>query len=284
VSNGAEITGGVLAMSGLDVCDGGGALQTVCVPVFEDLSGPYVIRMDAVIDENCPGCEYTAVAFGSAPTGTPRVRVHVPYAQSGNHSFCLGEAAYGGDIDLFVGGMVPNGCANFARTLDLDNVVLEPADPVECPAPGTVLNGDMQLGNAGWDITWTSNGASVTWQGAVDIEMTMDLPAGVCSTARVEGQISVPLTTTVPNAAVTFAGTADGSFNLRVMNGDVNAYQSFAGTGQEESYAWCMPPELAGGVFTVQVEISNAGSCAAMPARQLVADDFTIVSDAGSCP
>jgi hypothetical protein len=197
-----------------------------------------------------------------------------------DYTLCLGERAASGPITPRVevgGGFFPS-CAGL---VSFDDVAIVPAP--DCPAVGTVTNGDFE-GPAGWDpmrvvVAETGGHAAYLFDG----------PGCESGNVSMLGELSIPLATTLPNAALQYRARGhlqEGG----VLLGDLDT----AGTitriidtaslpATEATQRTCLPAGSLGTISRLELRF-NDNDCGRTMALEAWLDDFTIVSDPALCP
>jgi hypothetical protein len=281
---------GELQLDMTAICSGGTARQTVTMPSVADAE-PLALRITQTSDcwtsggGPCAG-PATAVTINGATT------LFGATAPSGATMACLGERAYGGTYDIFVGAGDRSSCALGASAdVLVDHLDIEPS--AGCPVPGTLPDGDFEATQP----AWTAAAPAHDTAGAPPVA-EIQLGAGsdgsraghftvatACDDARLQGLISPPLAA-IPNLAVQLAYHGTGAAPLQLaLNGVVIGSVPAAGPGWSTARA-CVPEGLKG--TTVQAALGIAGravgggSCAAS-ATDFVVDDLRFVSD-HTCP
>lgn len=270
------------------VCDGAELLQTICVPGTYETLGPMVLALFAR-SEGCSDPFFCSGRGGVRFDGHfQQVGQYLSVEYGEERHMCLGEAAYGGTVDLALtalGGDATGTCepahtAGFAY----DNLALATAPADLCPAPGTILNGDFEGGDVGW--TFTGEGV-IEDSGSGNMWARLSVDAGTCGATRMYGTISQPLRATVPNTALRLRawGLPDWEFNIRLEGASKDDVLFFTGTGSWENLTFCLSQENEGVVHDIEVHVDfPGGTCATQPYRYLYVDDMAIVSSASSCP
>ncbi len=196
-------------------------------------------------------------------------------------SSCLGESAYGSEVDFTLRGFTM-GVAG--TSIQYDNVWLDVVDEETCPAVGTFLNGDMQ-GTFGWaPCSATTGSISYGLDGVTPYVQISGIGAQNDITCM-KGWFSAPLATTMAHQALKFAYRSGG----RASGGYDFIAQTPAGAMQYLDYdtsSWkevirCIPADLAGRAEIFQ--FSRGGRWNGD--NDFVAiKDARIESDAVACP
>lgn len=177
--------------------------------------------------------------------------------------------------------------------IELDRFEILVADEGECPAPGTVLNGEANLGEGGWffEFQLTSDGGGVT--GALEAGVgsagssgaRIFKKAGSGDRAAMGTQISVPLPSSLASPALRFWWNASNGSRFRSevgtfigLTSSVNILDTLVGSGAPETYTYCLPPWTHGNVVDLSFTPFRAGDFVA-ETSELVVDDVEVVSD-----
>lgn len=201
----------------------------------------------------------------------------------GIRSYCLGEAAYGGEVEIELSND-PNQSSLSCPTeadLQIDHVEIVVAEPGQCPAPGEVMNGDFEeLG--GWEFTPGGQSATAGIEegvGVDDSRAAVLAATGLCDRARMRGTLSVPAASSMPSPAI--------ELRWKVTNGrlvtfaiDDRPWATLEGNGFARTARYCLPPWMRGGVHWIEAELTVlSGACADPVPRELVLDDLRIVNE-----
>ncbi|WP_373045709.1 hypothetical protein [Vulgatibacter sp.] len=154
-------------------------------------------------------------------------------------SLCLGERAFGGDVELAL--LAPALCSDRGQLL-VDDVRIEPAS-YRCPAFATVLNGSFDGGHHGWLLQPSPSGtARIGFGEAGDPGASAFLDASSrCSNTRLTGKVSVPLATRVAHPALEVHYLGGNGARAAVSLGRYAA-GTLEGTGTERIARICLPP------------------------------------------
>lgn len=190
---------------------------------------------------------------------------------------CLGESAYGGDVE--VGFRRTNQCGSWS--VDRATVVPDPS----CLVAGAVASGDFQTPN----VWLTSGGAGTTTAGLAGISgrLAADDP---CPVPRLTGKMHVPLSMARPALAVSYQGTAGVYADLGLSGGRFQSggpptipslpFGRLVGTGAFERVNVCLPEWARGTIRALDVSMPARGTdCAQASAAEFLVDDFTVVED-----
>ena len=222
-------------------------------------------------------------------------------------TFCLGEGGYG---------EAPNGGPVHVRlsaselladcedelskpVLRIDQFTIRPADAVECPEPGTVLNGAADVGSSEWrklvdgDVE-AGLVAGVGREGGSGSGARLYREAGATGRATISTQISVPLPASVTSPALAFwwRGTTGKLFEVEMgtlvsLEDRGRQVDTLIGTVNTEvpgdvgeNYVYCLPPWTHGSVLDLSFSLPE--DVTAEPV-ELVVDAVTIIPDEEDC-
>ncbi len=240
-------------------CFGGTVSQTVPVPAYET-ADPLWLKFNARMGSTAAGQPAPAVTIDGVMY---RVRIKSSTEWVTN-TFCLGESAYGTDVEIVLTRFdVPASC-NF-DPFHIDDLVIEPAPSGACPAPGDgVLNGDFSQDGVGWpDLTDGNSGPYVTVAGG-----TMTMTSTRCGAdPTTTGRMWVPAVDDAPNLALEIvysgAGPADDLELTVSLNGSRVAVLPATG-GSEASRRFCLPPWPRGSTADLGLTayLTSGGPCA----------------------
>jgi hypothetical protein len=208
-------------------------------------------------------------------------------------SQCLGEKAYGPNVDLTISNIHTDGesgfCYSPGRQILIDSIAIVP-DP-SCPAPGGVLNGNFEA-NGGWTASGTTAEviASVGNNGSRGGRLAAatrgnDYP-------NLKGTISAP--SSMPNAALVFSYKGTNGRNANLVFQNPGSYLStnalLKGTGTYQDIAVCVPEYVKGKVSNIVLSLPDSRtstttqtSSEADP-REFIFDDFHFESKPDLCP
>lgn len=274
------------SLNRVGICQFGGFNQTFTMPPFE-LADQFKITVTH--SGNDP-------AGFEIPNGTVvAVGVNGEFKESlvmrnafKTESFCLGPRAYGqgpiGSPVLFqvaaqtgqFAGLLCDGTSE--ATIQIDRVALEVAAPGECPAAGTLINGDFET-----DDVWTFNavqsatGAIVAGAGESASRGATLTTANKCSEVTMTGQVAFPSTILHPAIDVHFSGTFGGRLvmqvagqNLATLNGAAAAHKRI-----------CLPEWTRGITTSIGFFLQRASDngCATARNQTFTVDNLTITDD-----
>jgi len=289
-TNGARIealvglTGpGIASFSSSVSCNAGAVSQVVEMPPYDD-ADPLVVEVTFRY-ENSYGID---VGYGRA---SRRLLSTVPYPEWDTDRFCLGEAAYGGEVKFQVAATERTTECFSAPTgsIEVDRFEILVADEGECAPPGELLNASADVGGGGWvfDVEPGPGGSAGLLEEGVgqagSSGARIHKPAGSAQLAAMYTQLSVPLADSLPSPALRFwwqgaarweyyvdAGTYPGTRSA------LNPVDWLSGTGAAQTSTYCLPPWTHGNV--VDLSFVTLGGFFEDEA-DLVVDNVEIVSD-----
>ena len=201
---------------------------------------------------------------------------------------CLGEAAYGGQVSVQLGAreQFPTCFQEPTGDIEVDHLTIVPAEPGECPAPGTVLNPTGDANEGGWQFD-TTLGAEAGFAegegrgGSSGVRLARDGEQRAVAWTK----LSVPSPESMPSPALRFwwRGTAGQRFRFQIGsyesigNDDGSlALDDATGNGSDTSYLYCLPPWTHGNVVDLIFRplVEGAGE-----PSELVIDDVEFISD-----
>lgn len=190
-----------------------------------------------------------------------------------NQSVCLGEASYAG-ITTFEFRADKNKCTAL-RDMQVDNAYILPANDLECPATGRVLNGGFDSGLAGWKAA-AGPGEVVLDQG--NNVLHLEMQANCAGFDAVLGLVSVPLLTTVPHPAIQFRYRGTGDRALRMLMPDQTTWTEFQSSAVYKTARMCVPASFEGTVPWLSIRPNSTGSCTTTQTDYWL-DDLVVVND-----
>ena len=232
------------------------------------------------------GTNWERPRFISDPNGNP------PHGRS-----CLGASAYAPD-EITTPGIertfslsmpeVPGDCpSNYP--VSLDHVEIKPAEPGECPVPGTVLNGDFE-GDSGWsffvgrDADHNGTGTAMIEPGVGEhnsrgVRLFLDKS---CQIAGMSGyQVSVPREDQIASPALQYFVRATAGSVYTDINGRMMNPRAVSTAGAKE--LTCLAPSTRGTFISFTGNFSAGGRlCDQVVNGEAVFDNFEIV-DEPSC-
>jgi hypothetical protein len=201
-----------------------------------------------------------------------------------NERVCLGERAYGGPVHVGVAAAEkPYDCA-FSPTamVAVDHLVITPAEPGECPAPGQVLNADFEEPE-GWTGQPSGTGATAGITSGVGENGTRGgqmTTSQLCSGASLTGMASWPYESVQnPAIEVWWQGTSGKPMELHLDNRVVG---QVVGTDTPQTARICIPPWARGSATTVRWQLPYTyGSCSTADVRDFRVDNIRVVNEPG---
>lgn len=252
------------------VCAKDSISQSVEIPAFAQ-SEPLSLSFD--LGKLCPG----ACSTSAPATLTLDGRVVGSTGGTGwsHQRVCLGEPFFGGVRALSFQSSASS-CDPAVPTPVIDNVTISP-DP-SCPAPGTVLNGDLE-GTGGWSGSgvW-SIGAGLGADGTSGARIAT---TNYCQGASLTGTMSVPSSLSHPALELKFNELLGGVTTVSFGN---DAFTQLVGAGGPSftTARLCVPAALEGKVVNLGFSLPFAGGYCSQPnARQFLVDDLQFVDDPG---
>ncbi len=285
------------------LCNGGVVSQEINMPEYA-AAGPLVLEVTYLAEGNVKG---VSVGFDDAWSRLP-IAPPVDGGKWPTKSFCLGEAAYGGEVPLKIGSTErSDGCDNSQEEvgqIEVDRVDIRPASKEDnCPAPGEAFNWDAKSDSGGWEFTEAGEATAGYYDdsrsGRDVVRLYSPGDDVLDDEASMKTTISVPLpddeSAVVPeqqkivSPALTFwwRGTSGAYFQLRIgspvrevarLNSRFGTLKG-AGLAANEPATYCLPPWTHGSVIGFSFSIEQFG-----PPREteLVVDGLRIV-DAPEC-
>jgi len=278
----AQVTFGSALFSNDTRCDFGGIGEAVPAPAVS-CAWPLVLDIQGTF---FPPAQTQAGAI--AVRANDGWNFFQPSAGTTTTRVCLGPRAFGGVTDLFIGGgLPPYGCTIqqvdlSAAAFEITNVSVGPDDRGACPPFAMVRNGDFEAGATGWTLVPDAATAEIVPGvgdgGSFGARLAT---THVCSNPRLQGTMSLPLATMVPNPALRIwsRGTPDTTVSLLI--GGVPGQETYLrGTGDAHVETVCVPPWAQGTVQSLLFGfVATEGVCDEPLAREVVLDDLGFVSD-----
>ncbi|MEM9195394.1 MAG: hypothetical protein AAGF12_39855 [Myxococcota bacterium] len=272
---------GLARLEGVVNCDAGSVSQIVQMPPYE-VADPFV----AEVTYRATGGVGFAVGFDRAW----RRLLSTAELTWTTERFCLGEAAYGADVNLQVSAFERSpSCPDGGGIAEFDRLQIVVAEPGECPTPGEVVNGDAELDGAPWVFAAT-NAAEAGFVGGVGRDGSsgarlLSARADSNDTAAMSTVVSVPLPSTTPSPALRFFWRATSSRVFQVEIGTVDRAGSgtlrplgtLRGSDSDESAIYCLPPWTHGNVVDLVFVMTGLEGDALR--SELVVDDVEVISD-----
>ena len=273
---------GIASFESSVTCSAGAVFQVVEMPSYDDAE-PFVIEIDYQA-ENVPGVE---VGVGRA---FRKLRPRQLGWNTGR--FCLGEAGYGGPVKFQIAASERRSDCFSAPVgfFEVDRFEILVADEGECPEPGSLLNGEANVGEGGWAFDVESAGPGVSTGGlapgvgeAGSDGARIYKPAGGEDVAGMITQLSVPLASSLPSPALRFwwKGTKEWRYHVglgtypgtRIIARPMDALST---DGSPQTSTYCLPPWTHGNL--VDLSFAMLGGLFADEA-ELIVDNVEIISD-----
>ncbi|HET9620617.1 MAG TPA: hypothetical protein VFP84_04580 [Kofleriaceae bacterium] len=228
----------------------------------------------------------TLISIG---VGTQWTDLRVQPSAYRTDSICLGAAAYGGPIKFQVG-MIPSAglscnspVSSPNANIRIDQLQVVPATLDECPAPGSVLNGDFE-GPAGWTFTPIigATGALVAGAGEGGTKGAQLATANKCSQATMTGTASFPTRAMMANPAIDLFWSAPPGERIVFQIGGKNIATLTSSGGNAGHSHVCVPAWAVGSVQSVGVFVQqhSDNACNTAYAETVNIDNMSIVNDA----
>lgn len=266
--------------------------QTIQMPSYSSAE-PFVVEI---------GTERLAGEFDCA--AAPMLRVGEAYARFDFTASptmppdrigraCLPPGGYGPNVDIaivadpyqqgFSSSTCFEGTAPMCEPDAIDSVFIRVANPGECPAPGTIVNGGFS-GLTGWTQSASLNSApgSASYSGG-NLSVTL---SRVCQQVTTSQRVTFPDESMLPMPALRFTSTATTGEPIvvsAISSGVQQVLVEPIGTGSQLTTTYCIPRWLQGTTATLQFLMSNgSGTCAINRPGTYTVDDVEFVTDA-SC-
>ncbi|MGB5701713.1 MAG: hypothetical protein WBM48_02755 [Polyangiales bacterium] len=272
---------GIASFTSEIVCTSGAVAQVVEMPSYADAE-PFVIEVDYQ-SEDVIGVD---VGYNRA---FRRLGNQVPGGGWWPYRFCVGEAGYGGDVKFQVAAFerLPDCLIAPIGTIKVDRFEILVANEGECPTPGSVLNGQANVGEGGWefDAPGSSEGGLREGKGEAGTSAAwVHKPAGSEDRAAMYTSVSVPLPDEDnPSPALRFwwSGKPNWSYwvNIGTYPGrevTIRPLDVLIGDGTPQVHTYCLPPWTHGNV----VDLSFTTGGGRFPDEaELAVDNVEIISD-----
>ncbi|MDH3655136.1 MAG: hypothetical protein OEN21_12765 [Myxococcales bacterium] len=242
------------------VCNAGAVSQVVEMPDY-DLADPFVV----VMTYRTTGIDILGSGAGGVAVGYNRAFAHAPSTNGAwwEARFCLGEAAYNGEVKFQVAAAERNaGCSpGDGATIEVDRFEVLVADAGECPAPGFVLNGDANVDGGGWffgEPLFSPGFAEGRLQDGVgeggSSGAVLYKEAGSGKRVTLGTRLSVPEASALPSPTLSFwwSAPADQQFLAEIGNftraglAVANQLDQLIADGEPHRYTYCLPPWTQG--------------------------------------
>lgn len=262
----AMVDPGRARFSNKAICSSTGVVkQSFPMPAFADAE-PFALTVQGQQGGDMdPGA--IAVFFGNAYGGDGR------FTNEQKTRICLGESAYGGDVELRIRSQA--GVCSATSTLDLDRATIDPAP--DCPAPGRVVNGDFE-GTGGW-IASGAGAEVATAVGTSGGRGGRISTTNLCQSPSLTGAMSAP-SSSLTNVALSFSYKGTKGKQMHVEGGLGSTLGVVTGTATFQEAKLCVPQWAKGAVANLRFRLLDPGGLCADPnVRDFVFDDLKFVSD-----
>jgi hypothetical protein len=208
--------------------------------------------------------------------------------------FCLGSSQYapeatkgkGAPIDVVL--MPTSDTSRCTGSLQIDHIEIKPANPDECPLPGTAVNGDAE-GTGGWEFNVSVDPVSKPDNSTAKIEagvgeanthgarLFLNQPCGI--SLGLTNSISIPDAGTIASPAISVFNRTSRDVEVDWRLGNV-WLPPIMGTGQSAIVKMCVPAFMRGGVFTLSARLYGLGPCMGAPLNfESTFDNLEVVND-----
>lgn len=181
---------------------------------------------------------------------------------------------------------VPTSCTDPEISFDVDHFEIKPANPGECPAPGSALNGDAEA-NGGWVLTGSaSNGAPYSTM--IEAGVGQAGTRGVrlysrnrCAYLSATTQLAIPAPDTMPSPALAFfnrttANVVDIATDPRLGAVDLPLISA---TNADQPQKLCVPATMRGATVEFRALLNISGTCANIVDATSIIDNVSVVDD-----
>lgn len=284
---------GVVRFKGVGLCSIERATQSVEMPKFSRAEPLVAVTTYRFVSGG--GFDFIGAAIGVGPTWHDDTAPS--FSSFVTARFCLGASQYapestkgkGAVLDLVVMPVrAPQSCnpADPNTAFEIDHVEILPANPNECPAPGTASNGDVE-GAGGWAFA-----VSVANPQNPDTS-TAQIEAGVgeasthgarlfmnhrCDGVSLTNRISIPDAGTLASPAISIFNRTSSTAQAIWSLGGV-PLPAISGSGQPATIKVCAPAFMRGGAYGLAANIEDSGACADAPNFESVFDNFKLVNE-----
>lgn len=172
-------------------------------------------------------------------------------------------------------------CATIS-SLSVDHVEIVPANPDECPAPGTAANGDAE-GTGGWIFnvatqSGMSTGTFAAGAGEGGTKGVRLFAAQTCDFPSMSDPVAMPVASAIPSPALSYYHRATNLSTTSVSLG-TTALPSLSGNGAGVTHKLCLPAFLRGAVANLNASIGVGGTCGQPANIESVFDNVKIVNE-----
>ncbi len=280
---------GVARFTGDGLCNLQRANQGVVMPKLSRAEPLVVVTTYRYTSVSFEDFAATAIGVGTAWHDESRLS----FGQFETSRFCLGAASYAPESSKGKGVPLPVelmptrrtfDCAMPGTALELDHVEIKPADPGECPVPGSASNGDAEgLGGWAFNVSFANGPDSSTASIQPGVGEAASAGAKLFMNRRCDG-VALSNTISIPDSA-TLASPAISIFNRTSSGATVNwslagvPLPTIAGSGQPSTIRMCAPAFTRGGAVILSANIDGSGACADTPNFESTFDNFKLIND-----
>lgn len=199
-------------------------------------------------------------------------------------TICLGESAYGGDVEFKIATLGSPLCTGGSTArIRVDQMLVQPATEAECPRPGTVVNGDFEQAT-GWtfSVLNAATGAIVAGVGENATRGAQLTTANRCSEATMTGTIALPRGDA--QAIEVFWSGTNGT-RLSASLGGIGV-ATLNANGVAKRNRFCVPAWARGNNTTISffMQRQSDNGCTTALARTFMIDSVAIVNEPACGP
>ena len=177
-------------------------------------------------------------------------------------------------------------CPVTGQTLDIDRFDIVPANPDECPPPGTAINGDLEA-MGGWMVTGSSaNGnpfsASIEPNiGEASSRAIRLFARNRCSNLRAHNQVSIPGPDVVASPALSFYNKTSATLpGIQTYSRLAEiALPMISASGSALTQRVCLPAFTRGGMLAFEAGMNIDGVCAEQANGESIIDSLKVFND-----
>ncbi len=179
-------------------------------------------------------------------------------------------------------------CESASEGIDVDRFDIVVANPNECPAPGTAINGDVEA-MGGWLFTGSSaNGNPFTTTiepsvGEANSRAVRLFTRNRCSSVAALNAVSVPTAEAVPSPALSYFNKTTAALpgvETDFALGQV-ALPAVSASGTAITRKVCIPASMRGGVFPFEAALNLSGACADLVNAVSIIDSLKVINEPG---
>lgn len=160
----------------------------------------------------------------------------------------------------------------------VDYIRIRTAMVGECPAPGTIVNGEF-AGATGWTLAASLNGAAGSSSGVTATGFTTVLTK-TCQSASATQEVMFPTDAALPNPALRFTGTSEPYEGIIVEVASMALAQPIGNLGTPATTTVCIPPWLQGTTADLRFAVAHpGGTCSVDRVATYAVDDVAFVSE-----